>query len=144
MSRKQQQLGKLPPRYTFFLNPYDDVRFTSCPMCERKMRQRKLPLLINVDPLNPVAINMTCRFCPECDLLIAHKDVVESLLAAIFTQRNPDIIGNDYLVLGTYDRAAWKKGMETPTTAGTMTENLHDFKEVVTFKVTRGWVPSDR
>ena len=25
------RLGKQPPRYTFFLNPYADVRFSKCP-----------------------------------------------------------------------------------------------------------------
>jgi hypothetical protein len=27
-SQKLRRLGKLPPRFTFFLNPYSDVRFT--------------------------------------------------------------------------------------------------------------------
>jgi hypothetical protein len=26
------QLGKQPPRYRFFLNPYEDMRFTRCPL----------------------------------------------------------------------------------------------------------------
>jgi len=45
------QLGKLPPSYRFFLNPYSDVRFTNCPQCTSKMHQRKLPLVIHVDPI---------------------------------------------------------------------------------------------
>lgn len=44
MPPHKARLGKQEPRYTFFLNPYEDVRFTSCPQCGRKMRQRKLPL----------------------------------------------------------------------------------------------------
>ena len=27
------RLGKQPPRYRFFLNPYRDVRFSKCPQC---------------------------------------------------------------------------------------------------------------
>ncbi len=30
------QLGKQPPRYRFFLNPYEDMRFTRCPQCDNK------------------------------------------------------------------------------------------------------------
>ena len=31
------QLGKQPPLYRFFLNPYQDVRFTSFPQCTSKL-----------------------------------------------------------------------------------------------------------
>src|SRR5438876_6108668 len=40
--KKRPQLGKLPRLYRFFLNPYEDVRFSSCPQCANKTRQRKL------------------------------------------------------------------------------------------------------
>lgn len=50
-------LGKQKPRYRFFLNPYPDVRFTSCPQCGNKMRQRKLPLVIHIDPNVLFALN---------------------------------------------------------------------------------------
>jgi hypothetical protein len=47
--RSKPRLGKLPPLYKLFLNPYTDVRFTSsCPGCSGKTRQRKLPLAIHV------------------------------------------------------------------------------------------------
>ena len=42
------RLGKQPPRYTFFLNAYADARFTNCPKCGRKARQKKVPLVIHV------------------------------------------------------------------------------------------------
>jgi hypothetical protein len=29
---KKQQLGHLPPQYHFSLNPYPDLRFSSCPI----------------------------------------------------------------------------------------------------------------
>jgi len=58
-SPKLRRLGKLPPRFKFFLNPYTDVRFTTCPNCEGRTRQRKLPLVIHVDPQSPLSLNMT-------------------------------------------------------------------------------------
>lgn len=135
------RFGKQPPRYRFILNPYSDVRFTRCPRCEGKTKQRKLPLVIHVDPMELVALNKTCRYCPYCDLLIAHKDEVEPLLAAMFSQRKPEVVGNDYLVLGTLDRADWLQGTQTPLTIQEMRDRLHDFKEVLQVKPTGGWVP---
>ena len=98
--RSVPRLGKQPPRYRFFLNPYTDVRFTTCPQCCGKTRQRKLPLVIHVDPLQLVALNKTCRYCPACDLLIAHQDELEAWLTAFFSEHRPEIVGNDYLLLG--------------------------------------------
>src|SRR6266702_1776969 len=83
--------------------------------------------------------NKTCRYCPHCDLLIAHQDDVEHVLASIFTQRKPEIVGNDYLVVGTLEKIVWKRGTQQPLTLQETLEALHDFKEVVTFKLTGGW-----
>jgi Flp pilus assembly protein TadD len=127
-------LGKQPSRYRFFLNPYEDVRFTRCPQCGNKTRQRKLPLVIHIEPMYILSLNKTCRYCPDCDLLIAHRDQLESLLVAIFEEQNPDIIGNDYVVLGTVDRANWKEGVQHGQTGQNLLDALHDFKEVITFK----------
>jgi hypothetical protein len=135
-----KRIGKLPPRYRFFLNPYPDVRFTTCPQCTGKTRQRKLPLVIHIDPMNPLALNKTCRYCPYCDLLIAHQDEIEAVMAAMFTVHKPEIVGNDYLVLGTMDRPEWKRGLTTPLSTQEMVTVLHDFKEVVRFEL-GGWGP---
>ena len=135
------QLGKQPARYIFFLNPYQDARFTSCPRCRAKTRLRKLPLVIHVDPKNPVAINRTCRYCDVCDLLIVHQDELEAQLAHLFATRAPELVGNHYLVLGTFDRPVWHRSMQNPLTIKEMLDNLHDFKEVLHFKLAQRWVP---
>ena len=134
-----KQLGKQPPRYRFFLNLYKDVRFTSCPQCGNKTRQRKLPLFIHVDPMQPLLLNKTCRYCPTCDLLIAHRDELEDLLVRIFTARTPEIVGNDYLVIGTVDRSDWKRIDQQKLPIQDSIEALHDFKEAVMFKPMGGW-----
>jgi hypothetical protein len=144
-NRKKQiktQLGKQPPLYRFFLNPYKDARFTRCPECDHKMHQRKLPLVIHIDPMQLLSLNKTCRYCPNCDLLIAHQDDVEDFLARFFTEEKPEIVGNDYLIVGTMDRAIWKRGTQQPLTLQETIDALHDFKESVLFKVVRGgWMP---
>ena len=137
--KKRAQLGKLPRRYRFFLNPYQDVRFTSCPQCANKTRQRKLPLFIHVSPAQPVTLNKTCRYCPNCDLLIAHQDDIEDILSRIFTTLELELVGNDYLVIGTVERATWKRTMQNQLSITVTLEGLHDFKEVVSFKLVGGW-----
>jgi hypothetical protein len=134
-------LGKLPARYSFFLNPYPDLRFTSCPQCGAKMRQRKLPLVIHVEPHYFLALNKTCKYCPSCDLLLAHKDILEDLLARMFAERAPQIIGNDYLVVGTMDRSDWHEGVHAGVSLAEMLRSLHDFKRVLSFKPAPAWGP---
>jgi hypothetical protein len=133
------RLGKQPPRYTFFLNPYADARFTKCPKCDGKTTQKKLPLMIHVDDASMVSLNKTCRFCPGCDLLIAHKDEIEAQLAHGLRERASDAIGNDYLVIGTLDRPDWQRGVSGTVTTEEMIGALHDFKDVVQFKPVGGW-----
>jgi len=137
------RLGKQPPRHTFFLNPYIDARFTKCPKCEGKMGQKKLPLVIHVDGWGLVSLNKTCRFCSRCNLLIAHKDEIEPLLAQLFEQQNRKVIGNEYLVVGTLDRADWKRGVSGKITTEEMLKALHDFNDVVQFKFVGGWRPKN-
>jgi hypothetical protein len=137
-SQKLRRLGKLPPRFKFFLNPYTDVRFTTCPQCGGRTRQRKLPLVIHVDPQSPLSLNMTCRYCPFCDLLIAHQDVLESLLARVFGTLKPEVVGNEYLVLGTMERVDWKRGLTDPISSKDLLASLHDFKDYVHFEP-GGW-----
>ena len=143
-NKNSLRIGKLPPKYTFILNPYTDARFTRCPGCDQKTKQRKLPLFIHVEPLNPVVLGKTCRYCPDCDLLIVHQDELEAQLEALFAERDPSLIGNDYLVLGTVERQAWREGMKQPKGIQEMLEHLHDFKEVRTVEYQpAGWHPAD-
>jgi hypothetical protein len=133
------RLGKQPRRYHFVLNPYTDVRFTTCPRCHALTRLRKVPLVIHVDPLNPLALNKTCRYCPACDLLIVHQDELEAVMAAAFAERAPEVIGNDYLVIGTLDRPDWLRGTKSLLSIAEMIEALHDFRSVRKLESAGGW-----
>ena len=125
---KRKQFGQLPPQYNFILNPYPDVRLSRCPLCDKKTGQRKLPLLIHVDPMHLIALNYTCRYCAHCDLLIGHKAEIEHLLAAMFAGYNPAAIGNDYLIIGTLEKPAWRTGLKHPQSVADMLPHVHDFK----------------
>ena len=141
---KLPQLGKLPPLYRFILNPYSDVRFTTCPDCGGKTLLRKIPLAVHVDPHHPTMLNKHCRYCPDCDLLICHQDELEQMLVQAFEHRAPEIIGNDYLVLGTFDQATWRQREKEPIQMGDLPEYLHDFKAYLTLEYTPAhWAPAE-
>ena len=130
-----RQLGKQSPRYNFFLNPYEDTRFTRCPDCRAKTRHHKCTLVVEVQPKYVMIADKESRFCSHCNLLIVHKEELEDLLATHLTMTaNPHLIGNDYDVLGTLDREKWDRGRREPFTFDQVIEYLHDFKEVVTFE----------
>ena len=141
---KLPQLGKLPPRYRFILNPYSDARFTTCPECSGGTLLRKIPLAVHVDPHHPTMLNKHCRYCPNCDLLICHQDELEHMLVQAFEPRAPEIIGNDYLVLGTFDKATWRQREKEPIQMGDLPAYLHDFKEYLQVEYTPAhWAPAE-
>lgn len=101
---------------------------------------RKFPLVIHVEPLYPVVLNKSCRYCPPCDLIIAHQEEIEAQLALFFLERDPSLVGKEYLVLGTLDRAAWRKGRKEPIPIGELLDYLHVFAEVLRFEPEHwGW-----
>ncbi len=131
MSRtKKPKFGELQSLYNFSFNPYPDQRFSRCPNCEHKTGQRKVPLFIHVDPKYPIALNYTCRYCKQCDMLIAHKQEIEHLLTTMFKQLDPDAIGNKYLIIGTVEKKAWRENMQHPKGPAEMISQIHDFKTV--------------
>ena len=135
-------LGKQETRYRCFLNPYSDVRFTSCPQCGQRMRQRKLPLVIHVAPDVLFALNKTCKYCPTCDLLLAHQDEIEWLLAQAAADRGRQPpTADEYLIVGTMDRPDWKAGMENALPPRQLLDHVYDFREVVTVTLDYGWRP---
>lgn len=129
-----RQMGKRSPRYDFFLNTYQDTRFTTCPRCSIKTRPRKFSLVIHVNPGYTTIVEKICRFCYVCSLLIVHQDQLEEQLVAQFMAINPEVIGNDYQVVGTLERAEWNQRKQDSWSFEQVREYLHDFKEVVMFQ----------
>jgi hypothetical protein len=106
--------------------------------CSRRIRHRR-PEVDAVEPTYFLALNKTCKYCPPCDLLLAHQDILEDLLARMFAERAPEAIGNDYLVVGTMDRSDWHEGVRAGVPLAEMLRSLHDFKRVVNFKPAPAW-----
>jgi len=127
-------------RHYFFLNPYQDAAFTKRPKCESKTRIRRFPLVIHIDPQQLFLLNKQCRYCTRCDLIIARKSEVESLMAAPFEQCKPQIIGSDYLVMGVAERKDWRESKTGQMSQGETIERMLVFKDVWNFEPVRcGW-----
>ncbi|HLG64832.1 MAG TPA: tetratricopeptide repeat protein [Ktedonosporobacter sp.] len=129
-----RRLGKQPPRYDFLLNPYPDLRFTTCPRCQGKTHLRKFSLVVHVNPDHTAILDKRCRFCDACDLLMVHQRQLEGQLTTECMVSNPKVIGNNYQVVGTLDRAKWDQGKQATVSFEHLREHLHDFKEVVTLQ----------
>jgi len=125
-------------RYDFFLNPYVDRAFTTCPQCEAKTKLRMFCLFIHVDPEFLISLNKSCRFCPRCELIIVKKVDVEHYLATVFEERAPEMIGNNYLVMGTVSRELHQQGKAGKLMPKQAFDNLTWFRRHLEFTA-GGW-----
>ena len=133
-----KRFGHLPPKYKFSLNPYPELRCSSCPQCGTKTGQRKLPLFIHIDPGQLVALNYTNRYCGRCNRLIGHKHEIEHHLAEMFKRTRPEIVGNRYLIMGTVEKKAWRENMKTPKPLQELLDFASDFKDYGEIRMTMG------
>ncbi len=130
-------------RYYFFLNPYADVAFTRCPKCAGKTKQRKLPLVIHIEPHTICVLNKTCRFCPACQLVIGRQSEIESMLQAMDDDRRAAIEKGKYLAVGTLDRAHWRAGQKGRWSPADTLDRTYVFTDHRDFVVRGGWGPAD-
>ena len=64
--------------------------------------------------------------------------------ARLIEQHDPSLIGNDYLVMGTLDRADGRQVKAGALDAADIVDRLHLFREQVNFELEHyGWVPAD-
>ncbi len=141
----KNRFGHLPPEYRFSHNPYPEMRFTSCPDCKVKTGQRKLPLLIHIDPSNLIALNYTNRYCSRCNRLIGHKHEIEFHLTETFLKLKPEIVGNSYLIIGTMGKQAWRENMRKPKPLQELLAHTSDFKDFEEIRMTMGgWFPKGK
>lgn len=141
---RKSRLGQLSPRYLFALNPHADYRASRCPHCNALTYPRKFALLIHIDPQQLIAMGKTCKYCSQCELIIAHQDELEVELTDKFLKLDPAIIGNDYLVIGTVEQKVWREGLNKPKAMAEMLAHTADFKgyrDIEYFP--GGWYPKD-
>ena len=127
---RQIRMGRLPPRYSFALNPHAAARFTKCPRCDARTKLRKLPLVVHVggrDGGKLVVLGKSCRLCTACELLIAHDAEISNLLTHLAV--GPERDADGYLVLGTLERPVWHRGLGGGVAFDELLEHMADFKE---------------
>jgi hypothetical protein len=138
-----KRIGKLPPRYSFLLNPYTDVRLSKCPKCEKLTFLRKFALFIHIEGYGPLALGKTCRWCNRCQLMMAHKDELDRELAHCMGRLAPEAVGKDYLVLGTIDKKVWRAGLEGGGGTEGILDHVAGFKKWLDLHVDPGgWRPA--
>ncbi|MEM6297768.1 MAG: hypothetical protein AAF740_03665 [Bacteroidota bacterium] len=133
-------------KYYFYLNPYDDYKWTKCPKCETKTKVRKYCLMIHykdesVDANQVLSLNKTCKFYPSCELIIAQQSELENFLTQMIQEIGlPPFKSNSYLVFGTIDRKDWKKGQDGELSSGGILEVVSPFKDHWDFEIEpAGW-----
>jgi len=136
-------MGALPPRYSFVLNSYTEVRFTTCPGCGAKTRLRKLPLAIHTEGLGLLVLRKSCRLCVACDMVIVHQDELEPLVAARLRHKEAPNRPLDYLVLGTVEPHVWRKGLAGGVSFDELLLHMADFSRYMQIEQTgHGWGPT--
>lgn len=94
-----------------------------------------------VDPPITPKVGFACEGQHAVLFVRVHKGSQPVYLAAFFERQAPEIVGNDFLVIGTVDRADWKRGAKGSATTEDMMERLHDFQDVLHFKLAPYWMP---
>jgi hypothetical protein len=103
------------------------------------MNLRKLSLVIHVGGFGLVLLGKTCRLCPKCETLIAHKAELEKAVGTVVTVSKPD-----YLVLGTADRRTYRRGLAGAASPDDVKAHTSDFKSYWNVDVTpAGWYPKN-
>lgn len=86
-----------------------------------------------------MSLGKTARYCPRCELIIVRQKDLEEELCIFFDQYSPDLIGNDYFVLGTLPLKAWKEGLRgVKYDLEQIVEHVSDFKKHLELKMERG------
>ena len=125
-------------RHYFFLNPYKNEAFTICPQCRGKTKLRKYPLVIHIEPRQLFSLNKTCKYCEKCDLIIGKQSEIEDLMSACCEKLDPAIIGNDYVVVGTFDKSDWRQYSKKTTYPEETVDKVYIFKDVKHFEIIQG------
>jgi hypothetical protein len=62
------------------------------------------------------------------DLLTGNKCEIERLLTGMSAWHAPSVVGNDYLIVGTLEKKAWRDGVKQPKPIVDILPHAHDFK----------------
>lgn len=131
--KKDKKIKMKKEKYYFFLNPYIDSSFTRCPKCDNKTKVKKLPLTILLEKKEMILnINKTCKFCPNCDSIIAKKRELDSIIMQFLGLSK--VGEKDYFVIGTQDKKTYLGGLDKGLIKESPLEGVFVFKNVWKFE----------
>jgi len=139
---KKKKLFKNPSRYYFWMNPYIDQAFTRCPKCHNKTKVKKIPLVVDAEKKALINLNMETKYCPDCDLIIAKKQVIKDFASKALEK---DIPADNCFVFGTLDNKDFRKIKNEVTYPTVLFDRVYPFKDVLKFTIQpAGWYKKEK
>ncbi len=99
----------MEPRYTCYLNPFVDLRFSRCPNCEGRTQIRRFALVVHVDPVGIFPTRVSCRWCRACSVVIVHQREFENTLKAGLAAASPGQVDSNYVIIGSLEMRIWAR-----------------------------------
>lgn len=126
--RPKHKLGKLPRRYIYVDNPYEENNIDSCPKCNCLPKNKKFILFIVSENVPPITLGHTCIFCSDCDLIITHRRTLDEQVRFAYYKIDRNIRIKEYFVMGTYDKSIWEKSLNSKYESQNIYTHLADFE----------------
>lgn len=116
--------------YSFFLNEFTDIRFSICTNCKKRTFLRKIPLVVHLDPHYLHVINMSCKLCENCKILVINKDKIVPLIKLCMDSRKvtlePDF---KFVIMGHLDKKMWRICSKTQLEPCETLNAMYKFKQ---------------
>jgi hypothetical protein len=90
-------------------------------------------LVISIKPGQLLLMNLPCRYCRECDLLIARKRELEAAMADRLRTAGIELVAAPYSVAGTLDMHDWEAGTSGSLGYREIKERMYAFRDVWNF-----------
>ncbi|MBU1130468.1 hypothetical protein KKE45_04080, partial [Patescibacteria group bacterium] len=87
-------------------------------------------------------INKTCRYCPQCELIIAKQHEIDEIIMQFLGLRK--LSKEAYMVVGTQDKKAYLAGVGKGLIKESPFAGVSVFKDVWEFDIKpAGWYPKE-
>ena len=132
-------------KYSFYLNPHEEYKWTKCPKCDNHTKLRKFCLFIHYQEKSVgfnqlISLNIACKLCPSCELIIAQKSEIEANLSHAIPSFGLEFNADNYFIFGTLDRKDFRKSQKEPLSQRESLEIVFRFKNIWYFDIKpAGW-----
>ena len=127
-------------KYKFFLNKYVDYGATKCTNCDTPTKIRKFPLFISYANKYTITLNLPCKFCTNCELIIAKKNIADEFLKKAIEKIKIKFEPDNYEIIGTIDRKTFWKHNKRTISDLEIFDKIAPFIEILDFEIQpAGW-----